>query len=204
MPILDNPKWERFAQLRAQGTTIDEAFVQAGYSRNRGNAARLNANESVVARVKELLGAHEERVSVTKSRVIEELARMGFANMVDYISTTSTGEAYVDLSRLTREQAAAITEITTETYMDGAGEDAREVKKVKLKLADKRGALAEINKMMGWIIQRSEVGAPGDFDEVEDAATLRKQLARLAEEAGIGAQAAAASRGAGPGRSKPH
>lgn len=62
---LKNAKHERFAQAVADGNTVDESYVIAGYSRNRGNAARLNANESVIARVREILEARRQQSDVT-------------------------------------------------------------------------------------------------------------------------------------------
>jgi len=54
MPALRNPKHERFAQLRFTGETIDDAYSGAGYKPNRGNAATLNANQSVRDRIAEM------------------------------------------------------------------------------------------------------------------------------------------------------
>jgi hypothetical protein len=51
-----------------------------------------------------------------------------------------------DLSKATRDQLAAVTEIVTESYVDGCGEDARTVKRVRIKLADKRAALVDITR----------------------------------------------------------
>lgn len=36
MPVLKNARHERFAQGRAKGKTIDEAYVDAGFKANRG------------------------------------------------------------------------------------------------------------------------------------------------------------------------
>ena len=85
------------------------------------------------------------------------LALLGFANMEDYIRIGANGDPYIDLSELTREQAAAISEVAVDDYMDGRGKDAREVKKVRLKFHDKKGALVEIGKHLGMFIQRHEV-----------------------------------------------
>jgi phage terminase small subunit len=73
MPVLDNPRHERFAQALAEGKTADEAYADAGYEANRGNAARLKANESISARVTELLGNAAERAECTVATILTEL-----------------------------------------------------------------------------------------------------------------------------------
>jgi hypothetical protein len=45
---------------------------------------------------------------------------------------------------LSRDQAAALAEITVETFMVGRGKVARDVRRVKFKLADKLGALNQL------------------------------------------------------------
>jgi hypothetical protein len=73
MPVLSNPKHEAFAQSLAKGETADDAYVQAGYQPNRGNAARLKANESVRARLAELQGKAAAKTEITATTLIEEL-----------------------------------------------------------------------------------------------------------------------------------
>lgn len=48
---LENPRYERFACELAKGSSQYVAYHEAGFTPNRGNATRLNANESVKARV---------------------------------------------------------------------------------------------------------------------------------------------------------
>jgi len=74
MPLLDNPKHEIFAQELAKGNTADEAYVLAGFHRNRGNATRLKANESIAGRVAELLAASSERTELTVENLLREAA----------------------------------------------------------------------------------------------------------------------------------
>ena len=62
MPVLPDPRYEPFAQRLAQGDTADKAYQRAGFKANRGNAARLNANESIKGRVAEILGAVAKQV----------------------------------------------------------------------------------------------------------------------------------------------
>ena len=54
--------------------------------------------------------------------------------------------AFCELSELTPGQAAALREVTVETFTDGKGADAREVRRVKFKLADKLGALLQLGR----------------------------------------------------------
>lgn len=75
MPVLSNPKHEHFAQLRAKGAAAAEAFVEAGYRPNRGNAVRLKTNERVEARVAELLARGQARHDVTLDTITEKLVR---------------------------------------------------------------------------------------------------------------------------------
>ena len=73
MTVLSNPKWERFAQELAKGKTADEAYQNAGYAENRGNATRLKANESVAARVAELQSRVAARVELTRADILQML-----------------------------------------------------------------------------------------------------------------------------------
>jgi len=147
--VIKKARWERHAQGLAKGLTKNDAYEKAGYKPHRGNAARLSANEIIIARKEYILSRAAKRAEITISDVITELGLIGFANMQDYINTTEDGDAYINLSQLTRDQAAAIGEITCEDYVDGRGEDARDVKKMKFKLLDKRAALVDIGKHLG-------------------------------------------------------
>lgn len=76
MPALENPKHERFAQELAKGKTADEAYVNAGYSENRGNATRLKANERVASRVAEIQERAAVRAEITVASITERLMRL--------------------------------------------------------------------------------------------------------------------------------
>jgi phage terminase small subunit len=81
VPALNNDRWERFAQGLAKGMPASEAYVSAGYVRNDGNASRLKGNEKVAARVEEIRNAGALRAEVSIQRVLQELGRIGFADL---------------------------------------------------------------------------------------------------------------------------
>ncbi|WP_313004321.1 hypothetical protein [Brevundimonas sp.] len=76
MPALANPKHERFAQALAKGETADAAYVLAGYEENRGNAARLKANESIETRVAEILERAATRAEITVASISDRLLKI--------------------------------------------------------------------------------------------------------------------------------
>lgn len=70
MPELKNDRWERFCHGLLEGKTADQAYVDAGFKKNRGNAARLKANESILSRVAELKEAAAQSAVLTQEEII--------------------------------------------------------------------------------------------------------------------------------------
>jgi phage terminase small subunit len=72
MPILSNPRHERFAQALAEGKSATEAYEVAGYSPNDGNAARMKGNDRIMQRVAELQKQAAKRSVITLESLIAE------------------------------------------------------------------------------------------------------------------------------------
>jgi phage terminase small subunit len=81
MPILSNPRHEKFAQGLAQGKPAIIAYEQAGYKPDRGAASRLSAKVSIQARVAELQGKSAERAIVTLEGLIQEAGELQVAGL---------------------------------------------------------------------------------------------------------------------------
>lgn len=79
MATLKNAKWERFAHGLFAGLSADEAYEAAGYAPNRGNAARLKANESILKRLAELQERASEKAEWTAADRLEALKRIADA-----------------------------------------------------------------------------------------------------------------------------
>lgn len=119
----------------------------------------------------------EKKTDITGESVILELAKIGFSNILDYVSYTEQGDPYVDISKVTRAQAAAICEVTVDDYIEGRGEDARSVKRVKIKMSDKRAALVDIGKHLGMFVEKKQVDLNVNAKPLSDD----ERHARLAE-----------------------
>ncbi len=148
-----------------------QAAIRAGYSAKTAKvqASRLLTKANVRAAITAAKQDRAERTQVTQDQVLAELKKLGFANMADYIEVQSDGTAAIDLSKLDRDQAAAITEVVVDEYTEGRGDDARQVKRIRFKLADKRGALVDMGKHLGMFTDRVEhTGKDGGPIEYRD------------------------------------
>jgi phage terminase small subunit len=149
--LRDKERRERFCEeylLDLHGT---KSAIRAGYTPRSAEvtASRLLSQDKIRARIAELQAARAERTEISADRVVTELAKLGFSNMLDYVRVDPHGDPVLDLSDVTRDQAAAIREWTIETYMDGHGEEALQVKRVKFRLADKLGPLDKLARHLG-------------------------------------------------------
>jgi hypothetical protein len=73
---LKNARHERYAQELAKGKTADEAYQLAGFKANRGNAATLKANQSVSARVEQLMAGAAKRTEITVASITDRLVKI--------------------------------------------------------------------------------------------------------------------------------
>jgi phage terminase small subunit len=165
------PKQKLFVTEYLIDLNATKAAERAGYSAKTAQVqgSRLLSNAMVSAAIAEKQGKRFEKLEITAERVLAELALIGFANMLDYISVGENGTARVDLSNLTREQAAAISEITVEEFTERTGEDGEgkpifeNVKRTKFKLTDKRGALVDLGRHLKLFTDKREISGQVDL-----------------------------------------
>jgi hypothetical protein len=130
MPVLRNPRHERFAQLLAGGKSAKDAYAAAGYKPSDSNGAWLARKEEISSRVAEISNETLERERATAAVAAERA-------VVTRQSLIEKAEAIYQQAKEAGQTAAAVS------------------------------ALKEIGVLSGIRIERSERGAPGEFDWVE-------------------------------------
>ena len=109
---------------------------------------------------------------MTAREVLQELSALGRGNLQDSVHLTVSDSIVADVRALSRAEAAAIGELTVESYIEPGEADesiepqahggglrrraGREIKRVKLKLVDKRAALNDLgrhHKLFGGELQ---------------------------------------------------
>jgi len=157
MPILKNAKHEAvLAAFIANSDRVGWRAYRSVYPKSSQRAAetawsRLMKDAEFSARHDELVGAVTEEAKraavMDLTEVLEELSKLGRSNIQNVVAGgDTTADVIQALRDMAPEHAAAIKTLITETYMEGSGDDAREVKRVKVELHDKKGALSELRR----------------------------------------------------------
>lgn len=76
MPVLENPRHERFAQELAKGKSQVEAYEAAGYNPNRSAASRLAEDVNIRDRVVHIQGRVAIRTEITVASISERLLKI--------------------------------------------------------------------------------------------------------------------------------
>jgi len=111
-----------------------QGAIRAGYIQKTAQeqSSRLLSNVMVSKAIVKGKQPLAEKVGVTAKKVIAEMARIGFANMHDYLDLSDPENPTIDLSKITPEQASVI----AETRVERKGLQRR----VTIKLHDKLNA----------------------------------------------------------------
>lgn len=124
------------------------AAIAAGYAKKSAHvtASKMLRNAKVQAKIAELQKATADKLDLSAEKVLGGLSPLAFSNILDYVRIDKHGDPRPDLSNLTRNQGAALQEVTVDEYTDGRGKGARKVRRIKIKLVDKVRALEMLGK----------------------------------------------------------
>jgi len=176
MAVLPNARHEAFAQALAKGKTADDAYAQAGFKPDRGNASRLQQKDSIRQRVAELLEwsatveqkATEraiDKLAITKERVLAELAKIGFSDIRKAIKwnghliTEEDNPEGGDVLVVKTIVSNHVTLIDSEDLDDDTAAAIAEISQnatggIKLRMHDKKSALVDIGKHLGMFVDK--------------------------------------------------
>lgn len=164
MLVLQNKKWEKFAQEVAKGKSAGDAYASAGYKPNPKNADRLKKIEGVQQRIQELATIGAEKAGVTVERIMAELARIGFADITRAVewgealavkSLADDGEATGEA--LIVQGVALIASANLPPEVTAAISEVRKTKEgISIKFHDKTAALLNMGKQLGMFKEKME------------------------------------------------
>lgn len=150
------------------------AMRAAGYPEGscRGKpCARVFASPFFVAELTRLMAPAKEKAEITAEWVREHLRERGDAGrtLAKFKKVDERGQLYWDFSEATEEELAlamrVIDELSTDVYTEGRGDDAREVKKTKIKGANPDISILTSARILGMLNDKLEV--TGEMSLVE-------------------------------------
>lgn len=151
-----------YLETGGEKTTLKAAAQKAGFQ----SATGLLKRPAVRKEIERRMGKVMAKKQITAERVVEELGKIAFANIDDFVD-----DEYRIREKPGRRKMAAVQEVTTDTYFEGKGEDAEEVKRVKVKMYSKLDALNSLGRHFGLFTDKVELS--GDLGERLDRAFER-------------------------------
>lgn len=152
-------KHEIFAREWVIDHNGTRAAIAAGYSEKGAEVrgSQLLTNSKVQRWIKQLNTARASKLAIKAERIDEEVMKLAFANMGDYVAVDEDGKAKgIALSEITREQWAAVQEIKEDTA-GGAGDGERKlILRTTLKLSDKTKNLELLYRRLGLLKEKVE------------------------------------------------
>lgn len=174
---------QRFVEEYPKDFNATQAAIRAGYSPKTAGQQGHRLLKDV--EIQQALALHEEQARqlaekrsalavMDRAEVLMELSRVARFNMGRILHVTPDGDPYIDLSKASEDDLAAIAEAQVEDFIVGRGDDARDVRRVKIKPHSKLHALELLAKHYGLLVERVEVKVD------EQSATLLEQARQRA------------------------
>jgi phage terminase small subunit len=130
-----------------------QAMLRAGYSVSAADSRRARhtifGNPVVQQEIARRQNAVSEKHEIDRDKIIRKLMEIAFAEIKDFIIVTEDGWLNYDFTKATPADLAAIDSITVDQYVEGRGEGARTVKKLKINKKDQLRAIEMLIKIGG-------------------------------------------------------
>jgi phage terminase small subunit len=163
------PKQIRFVEEYLVDLNATQAAIRSGYGNSKTSAASLgyqNLRKPAVAEA--IAKAMAERPGVTRTRIVDELAAIAFANAGDYFSWGPNGVTVKASEELTESQRGVVAEVS-QTITEKGGT-------IRVKLSDKQAALEKLARTLGMFTDKHEL--TGKDGEALAPETGTRDLAR--------------------------
>ena len=159
----NNPKQSAFCREYVLDYNGTQAAIRAGYSKKTANeqAAQLLAKLSTQKEIQWRESLLENKVIVTKDKILRELSLIGFANLADHVTiddTTGCVQA-IGIDSLPVGASRAIKKVKERRIIKSTAKGDEVLESTfEFELHDKQQALVNMGKELGMFKERHEVG----------------------------------------------
>lgn len=136
------------------GMTQKEALAGAGLSQASTGLFHKPLNQRYIGLRRE---AYIRKNRLTQEAVLNEYMKIAFFNVGEILEIDGNNDVRFNLARMTDDQSAALSELVIEEYVEGRGDRARKVKRVKFRPDSKQKALDSLSRHLGLFNDKVEV-----------------------------------------------
>lgn len=135
-----------------------QAALRAGYSPKTAGSQgqRLLKNVEIQKAIQKVKDERAERVEITADMILREYAKLGFANITDYLRVETTPV----MTEMGVRELSEVTIFETDNIDPAKMAAVSEIKQTKdgisIKLHDKKGALDSMARHLGMFLDRTE------------------------------------------------
>ena len=166
-----NPRQERFCLEYLKDLNATQAYIRAGYAAKDADVAgpRLLGHVGVKARVAALKDEQFKALHMSANEVLSIIATVARFNIGNITFVTDDGDPYIDLTKATPQDMAALGALEIEDFVDRRERDdegnviARDVRRVKVKALDKIKAAELLMKHHGLLTEKVEITVKDDL-----------------------------------------
>lgn len=128
-----------------------QAAIRSGYSKKTaGSIGQENLTKPEIQKeIQKLIDERSNRTQITADKVLQELAKIGFSDILDFVEVSTTGITFNDIPE---GKGGVISEVSSSDTKYGTN--------IKIKLHDKLNALDKIARYLGGFYKDKE--APED------------------------------------------
>jgi len=164
-----SPKHRKVVDAYMKGATKKQAMLDAGFS---PSTARTRPNDvfgrpEVISEIQRRQSLASHRSDVTLDWIVQRLKAIADANIGDMLDIYSDGSAKINFNKLTPELRIALSKFDADSYAEGRGRNAQEIKKLKVGFSDKVRALELLIRHLGLSKERNTLEVSGEVSMVE-------------------------------------
>jgi phage terminase small subunit len=182
--VLQNKRWEEFAQAYAVSHNATQAALKAGFS--PPSAGRLGykllQKDEVNQRVREIVSTRWKKIHMDGDEILARLSRLARVDIRDVMTDDGT---LLDPKSLTDQGAAAIAGLEVLEQFEGNGKAKKKVGTVtKVKLRDPTAALrmlAEMHKLLRAPGEGADALAGAIAERMQQRRTVRADIIEAKE-----------------------
>lgn len=173
-------KQERFCQEYIIDLNATQAAIRAGYSAKTAHVTGFQNLEkpNIQARLRQIQRKQSERTEVTQDDVIQELARLAFSNIGDFMEWDESSIRFTTSDKLSRAQKAAIQTIKAKqvTIFNKETKNSETTLDLEIKLHDKFRPLEKLGEHTGVFSRNDNVVKNLNLNDLSN-----EQLDRIAK-----------------------